>query len=147
LYLLLDENTGLREWAAAVARRSKQSPIQDLLPSHQRAIDDISQALLSIHVPDADDAMSVDGVEIVEPQKEKGITDASLPDNPAHLWSGLAQMIRFVPFQALPKGSSVAVNMRKVVLGHLHDNVPRKSRRVPNEWPLRFCQSQTSAKS
>ncbi|KAJ6508793.1 SEN1 N terminal-domain-containing protein [Mycena sanguinolenta] len=94
LVLLLDEGSGVREWAEKQVSRSKVKPIakDKFLPSHVTALDAVLKAL------------------------DQSETPFSFAKDPRVLWSGFRTVLNLVPVEDLRTGA-----IYRAVKGHLHD--------------------------
>jgi senataxin len=106
---MMDENLDVRRWAQSIALKCKITPIPlDSFTSPFKAILEL--------VSDAFTAKTSESLLN---------TTASAPyafaQDSASLWAGFLAVLRLVPVELLTSNASVKVDLRRIVIGHLHN--------------------------
>lgn len=106
-YLCMDENSAVRDWARTQLKLTKRLPI----PSSE----------FNSRYTDAIE-------ELVKPLNQDGLSNPSTLffGESSIVWSGLLEILRFVPDEFLRSSHACNVDFRHVVVGHLHDSGPRQ---------------------
>lgn len=105
LVLLIHDNPGVRKWAIAQASKCDIVPIpnEQFVETYIKAIESIGRASTAI-VEDS---------------------TFSFASSESDLWHGLVYILRYTPAEAMKSNSQQNVDLRRIVLGHVHDIGPR----------------------
>ncbi|KAF8645168.1 hypothetical protein AX16_007996 [Volvariella volvacea WC 439] len=109
--LLLDTQADVRHWAKSQAMRCQAVPIDStkFVGSYRLAYEVICNTLASA------------GGDQLIPHT---LNAFSLSTNPMDIWSGISSALRLIPVDILIPKAKQPIDIRRVVIGHLHDTGP-----------------------
>jgi senataxin len=114
--LLMHDNPKIREWAYSQTLKCDVVPMPNdqFVGSYIKAIEGIGRALTST---------STTQRPLVEDSALSFASDLN------ELWHGLFYVLRHTPIEAVKSNAQQNVDLRRIVIGHVHDTGPRKSYR------------------
>ncbi|THH12551.1 hypothetical protein EW146_g7587 [Bondarzewia mesenterica] len=127
LYLLVHEDENLRRWAKSqislcqpmIISDSKDVALANYITAFQTAIFALG--------PDSEERTSNTRRSSKQPYRDLAIGADTFPftKDPAVLWSGFSNALRFFPQEFLKPGKYTDVDIRRIIAGHLHDVGPQ----------------------
>ena len=114
--LLMDSNDKIREWAQSHAASYAVTPMPNgkFTGAYVNALEVIGRAM----------QMPKDSLSTHLAAQSPELAPFSFTPDLLQLWIGFQLFLRFVPIERL-KSSHQQISLRRIVLGHLHDNGPR----------------------
>ena len=112
LLLMMDESPDVRRWTQSIALNCKIVPI---------ALDSFTRPFRAV-VELISDAFTV--------KKSKSLLNTMAPaqyafaQDAASLWAGFLNVLRLVPVELLTSNAGIKVDLRRIVIGHLHNIGP-----------------------
>ncbi|KDQ62427.1 hypothetical protein JAAARDRAFT_121642 [Jaapia argillacea MUCL 33604] len=126
-FLLMDEKPETRRWARSQIAKATVVPIprEKYVGAYERALEPILAAVASL--PSSSRPGALAGPEA--PSATPAATTLSFPfaKDSASLWSGFAVVVRMTPHELLRPNKLSHVDLRQVIIGHLHDTGPQFS--------------------
>lgn len=120
LLLLMDEITEVREWA------SRQMLLYETAPMTKSNFGTMYTTILELATRAVTLEKRTEGSNsVVQPPDKTAVQTFVFVQTPTALWIGYRQLLRFVPPELLKPDPSFGLDLRQVVVGHLHDTEPR----------------------
>lgn len=125
LLLLMIENENLRRWAKTqVAKFNRAAMAKEQFTNGYVAIIQAVAHIISADAAGLTEILGELGATSLVPTKEH--PGFPFSQSPVDLWTGICDFISFVPPERLVAGGQRDADLRRLVIGHLHDVGPRQ---------------------
>jgi senataxin len=128
LILMMDGKPEVRMWAKTQCSTSQIVPIplNKFNKPYKASVETIANALVSAD-PEPGQRLSLTSPTPGPANRNVAALNlSSFASNPSDLWSAFSSVLRFIPPELLTPGRNYHVDIRRIVIGHLHDVGPRQ---------------------